>query len=176
MSEIRAYLEDKAATPNEWLRRKPRVTHPAILELVREARQDLGLHYDDDVERFVNERAGDLPAHERHGAGRDPIVVQLGHEVYVARACLRDEEARAALDGLYEDGFAPFEACALEDGDRCEVRFGVLYVGREVADYGDPLEVRVRASASGGRVFLPKGARTNGYAPTALTLVKRAVA
>lgn len=175
MSEIRAYLEDKALTPGEWLRREPRVTHPAILELVREARQGPGVHYDDDVERFVNAKVGDLPAHERHGAGRDRIVEQLGHEVYVARACLKDEEARAALAGFEADGFVPLEGVELADGERCLVRFGTLYSGQEVAVYGDAREARVRVTPA-GRFLLPKGARTQAFATDGLTLVKRTVA
>lgn len=161
--EALAFLETKSLDGREWLRRSPRVTHPTILELVREARES-GLFYDDDTERYCIERIPGLPPHQRHGTERGPLLDQLGHEVYVAKCQLDDEKATAALNEARAEGFAPATEDDLVEGQRYVVRFGTLYVGREVATFGEAHEVRVKRL--GGRMaLLPKGSRTRGFAP-----------
>jgi hypothetical protein len=170
MSAIRTYLQEKAQDSHEWLRREPRETHPEILALVREALEVLapsagGTIYDDDVERYANERAGDLPPHSRHGTeGRDPLVVQLGHEVYIARNIVRDDEARDAEAALLEEGFRPLADVEVRDGDRLTAIFGTVYSGYFVPQYGHRHAVTARMF--GDRLaLLPKGARSRGFDP-----------
>jgi len=173
MSEIRNYLEAKTALgAREWLRREPRETHPEILEHVR-AFQAAGGFYDDDAERYVEEQVGDLPAHRYHGhPERDPLTDQLGHEVYIAKSILRDEAARLKLEAFEADGFAPFDANTVQDGARYSLILGTLYTGRDIPDYGDPVQVRARRE---GTIlgFLPKGARTRGYIIDRPALIRR---
>lgn len=170
MSAVRAYLNEKAATPREWLRREPRTTHPEIQALVREALATLkpspgGTIYDDDVERYVNERVGDLPPHYRHAhPERHALVDQLGHEVYIARQCIRDEEAAAEIVAALDAGYVPLQDADVRDGARYLVRFGTLYTGAAVAVYGEPHEVKARMFGD-TLAFMPKGARTRGFDP-----------
>lgn len=122
MSTIRAYLEETRAREGEkgWLKRDPRATHPEILEAVREFRA-AGGSYDDDAERFVEERAGDLPEHHHHGHDKRhelTLTYTLGHEVYIAKAILSDEENAARLAAALEEGFQP-----LGDDWRQEIRW-----------------------------------------------------
>lgn len=174
MSAIRDYLEAKAAgQPGEWLRREPRTTHPDIQEAVREF-EAAGGTYDDDAERFVEERAGDLPAHGHHGGeDRDPLTVQLGHEVYIARRVLDDLAASEALAALQADGFVPLDESALVDGGRYVICLGTLYSGHRVPVFSRPKEVRAKR-IDAGFMFLPKGARTHGFRPSHTALVKAA--
>ncbi len=181
MSAIRAYLEDKAhhsLGEKEWLRREPQETHPAILTAVREALEEIppsagGTIYDDDVERYVNRAAGDLPPHLIHAhPGRHRLVEQLSHEVYIARKCIRDEESAAALNAALEDGYEPLSFASLEDGERLLIRFGTLYSGYSVPVYAAPRKVRVRLQGTQA-VFLPNGARTRGFVASGPALVKR---
>lgn len=175
MSAIRDYLKAKVALgPNEWLRREPRDTHPEILAAVRKitasAPPDRTL-YDDQVEQYVNDYAGDLPRHLHHGhADRHPLVIQLGHEVYIARKIVTDEENAVRLADLHAEGFVPFADWHCHEGDRCIVRFGTLYSGYSVPVYGKPHEVRVKVF--GGKLaLLPKGARSRGFDPLAASSV-----
>jgi len=164
MSEILNYLTEKVPTPTEWLNRKPRDTHPAILAAVREALAT-GLHYNDDVERHVADVAGDLPL-SSSAVGR-----QLGSEVYLARCILRDETALADQERLLAAGFMPIDDVEICPGGRYEICQGVIYSGYQVPQYSPPQPVR--AHVSGVRIlFLPKGARTKGYAANHLTLIK----
>lgn len=178
-SEIRSYLESKAALPErEWLRREPRGTDPAILAAVREAQATIkpspgGVIYDDDVERYVNELAGDLPAHQHHGSGRDRLLDQLGHEVYIARTILRDEANAEAEAAALAAGYQRLADVELEDGGRYLIRCGTLYSGYEIPVYAAEREVRARRD--GERfIFMPKGARTRGFLPTGPALVRTA--
>lgn len=175
MTTIREYLEDKAAQPErEWVRRKPATTHPEILALVREFVAGGGT-YNDDAERFVEARAGDLPPHQYHGhPARHRLTDQLGSEVYLARSIIRDEAEAATNAALEREGFAPLDPAALIDGARYVVRFARQYVGHSVPQYGRAVEVRAHAKTDGGFMFLPKGARTRGYAATTFqpTLIK----
>lgn len=175
MTAIRDYLEAKAAERSgEWLRREPRATHPEILEAVREF-EAAGGGYDDDAELFIGARAGDLPPHRRHGApDRHRLIVQLGHEIYVARGVLADERASASLAALQADGFVPLDESALVDGGRYVVCLGTLFVGRSVSVYGEPKEVRAKRIEPGRFMLMPKGARTRGFLPTKTALVKAA--
>jgi hypothetical protein len=172
VSEIRDYLELEAQTPGGWLRRKPRATLPAILELVREWEAGGGV-YNDDAERWLNERVGDLPEHERHGTeNRHPLCSQLGSEIYVARCILKDERATLELEAATADGYEPLEAVALEDGARYLARFGTVYSGQDVPAFGEARAVKaVRDGDS--FVLRPKGARTSYFAHVGPTLVKR---
>jgi hypothetical protein len=179
MSEIRTYLEEKAALPErEWLRRETRETHPTILAAVRQALHTIppsrgGVIYDDDVERFVNELAGDLPEHRHHGADRDRLIVQLGHEVYIARSLIRDEENAALEAEALEAGYARLADVELADGGRYLIRLGTLYSGYDVPVYA--AERAVRAVRDGERfVFMPKGARTRGFIASGPALVRAA--
>ena len=144
---VSAYLEEKAETPREWLRREPHETHPEILKLVRDAIGD-GLHYDLDVLERVRETA-DLAT--------GPLVAQLAHEVYIARGVIRDQEADAALEALKANGYERFGDRGLEPGTRCTLRVGTVYVGRRVADYGRPIQVRAKRKPGGGIGFVRKG-------------------
>jgi len=175
MSEIRTYLEAKAALPEgEWLRREPRGTHPEIKQLVAEFRASGGF-YDDDAERFVNEKAGDLPPHERHGSERDRLLKQLGNEVYLAKGELRDDVAAATLAGLVEQGFEPLDQDTITEGGRYLLCIGTLYCGQTVPSYSEPVLVRARHYPPSGRfVFLPKGARTRALIVNGPALVKAA--
>lgn len=169
MQDALSFIEEKATMPKEWLRREPRETHPAILALVREAKTDADLFYDDDVERYVNERIPGMPPHERHGE-RDPLVAQLGHEVYVAKSQLSDEKNAHYLASYLAEGYTERTAERL-DGERYTVRFGTVYVGQTVPQYGEPCPVR--AKLSGGRiVLLPKGSRSKAYMHTGPILVR----
>lgn len=169
MSEIRAYLEEKAALPpHEWLRREPRETHPAIHAAVRaciEAAPRGRTVYDEDAERYVHAAAGDLPPYFRHAhPERDRLVDQLGHEVYIARKCLQDEEATAEIMAALDAGYVPLQDAEIRDGRRYLVRFGTLYSGYAVAQYGKPRELKARFF-DGRLAFMPKGARTHGFDP-----------
>lgn len=177
-SEIRTYLEEKAALgEREWLRREPQETHPAILAAVRYV---IDIHpsdrtvYDDDVEREVNGLAGDMPPHLHHGhPDRGPLVKQLGHEVYIARKTLRDEESAAEARVAAEDGFMRLdeEDVELVEGGRYIIRLGILYSGYDEPVYGK--ERPVKAVKDRGRfVFLPKGARTRYFVPSGPALIK----
>lgn len=171
MSAVRTYLEEKSGEPpKEWLRREPRTTHPEILEAVRDF-EAAGGFYDDDAERFVNERAGDLPPHEHHGADRHPLIEQLGHEVYIAKGCLKDERAQADIDASIADGFTMLSGEQLEEGQRYIVRLGTLYCGQEMPTFGEPREVRVK-----GKLLLPRGARTQGYSASRTVLAQKVAA
>lgn len=174
MSAIRDYLEATAAElPGEWLRREPRTTHIDILEAVREFVAGGGF-YDDDAERFVNERAGDLPPHRRHGdPDRHRLIVQLGHEVYIAKSVLDDERSAEKLAVLHADGFALLNEAEIEDGGRYVLRLGVTYSGRGVPTFGEPREVRALRDELGW-FFLPKGARTRGFRASGPALIKAA--
>jgi hypothetical protein len=174
MSEIREYLEEKAAlAENEWLRREPRTTHAAILDAVR-AFEAGGGTYNDDAERYVEEVAGDLPEHYHHAhEKRHRLTDQLGSEVYIAKGILRDEEATAKTEERAASGFEAvrLDGYEFKDGGRYEVSFGTLYVGRSEVSYGEAREVR--AVRSGERfVLLPKRARTRGYAASGLALIR----
>lgn len=173
MSDIRAYLEEKAALPErEWLRRDPPVTHPAIMQAVRDALAS-GLHYDDDVERYVDRQAGDLPPYFCHGhEKRDRLTYQLGREVYLARKIVRDEESAAARDALLADGFVDADAYTFREGGRVIACLGTLYSGYTVPVYNQPVEGRSIALDNGRWALIPKGRRTRGYAIAAPALVK----
>lgn len=173
MSEVREYLTEKSAEPREWLRRDPSTTHPEILQLVRECIEGGGF-YDDDVERFVTERVGDLPEHQRHGTDcRHALIVQLGHEVYIARRCLDDEKARAFESDALAEGFVPFDADAIQDGARYEVRFGTIYSGHTAPLYSQTYRVRARRNGDDW-LLLPPGARSRGFVPSGPTLIREA--
>lgn len=175
MSTIREYLEEKAALePREWMRREPRTTHPEILEIVREWEANDG-SYDDDAEQLVNERAGDLPAHRHHGTDRDPLCDQLGHEVYVARRILDDEEASAQVEALRAEGYVSIDEVEIEDGAKYIVRSGTQYSGHAVPVFGDPREMRA-IKADFGWMFLPKGARSRGYRISTPAMIKASAA
>lgn len=174
MSAIRAYLEEKAALPpGEWLRREPRETLPEIADAVRAAVSSLAAGrrpnatvYDDEVEVYVERAAGDLPEHRYHGhPDRHPLTVQLGHECYLARCALRDEENGAALAAALADGWAQLDYAVVEDGKRYQVRRGTLYSGYRVPVYGSPGDVTARA-LDGSFVFVPKRARNGFRLPT----------
>lgn len=174
VSEIREYLEAKAAArEGEWLRRRPKTTHPLILAAVRES----GALYNDDVERAVEAAAGDLPEHYYHGhEKRHRLTKQLGHEVYIARGILDDEAAQARADEHAAAGFVSLDEFEVREGGRYIVRFGTRYVGRSEPEYGEEKTVTARRNPATGRfVFLPKGARTRGFVPTGPALIKEAV-
>lgn len=174
MSTIRDYLETKAAEhPKEWLRRKPCTTHPDILALVREF-ESAGGTYDDAAERFVEERAGDLPEHHHHGhEDRHALTYQLGHEVYLARLILDDEAHAEHLAALQAEGFALLDDVEIEAGSHYVLRLGVTYSGHEVPSFGEPHEVQAVRDATGW-IFLPKGARTRGFKAHGPALIKAA--
>jgi hypothetical protein len=168
MSEIRTYLEEKAQTPNEWLRREPRTTHPAILAAVRECPDT----NNDATERFIEKRVGDLPEHRHHGhEKRDALTNQLGHEVYLARCLMHDEEAAAREAEAVAEGFAPLESVELVDGVRYEVRLGTRYSGQSVPNYAGAVQVRAKIH-QGYIVFFPKGARSRYFVPSNPSLVR----
>lgn len=153
--DVVAFLAEKAESPREWLRREPRETHPAIVEAVRVAHAG-GFTYDDAVVRRCEESL-EVPA---------GLLEQLGHEVYVAKGQLHDEEARAALEALKAEGYEPLDEARLEPGVRYLVRCGTLYVGRSVANYGGAFPVRAER-APGGHVGLKrKGGRVFVHVPT----------
>lgn len=105
----REYLQEKLALGGrEWLRRDPRVTHPDILGAVRRA-QASGLFYDLDVLEFATEDLG-IP--------KGPLVAQLAHEVYIAKGCLRDEDARIRMAAALSEGFVRLEDAVVEEGGR----------------------------------------------------------
>jgi hypothetical protein len=174
-SEIRAYLESRLEDegPKGWLRRDPKTTHPAILALVRDFEESGGV-FNEDAERYVEAAAGDLPKHYHHGhESRDPITYQLGHEVYLARGILKDEALRIEREAAYLAGYKPLEPATLQEGQRYLVRFGTQYVGQSETQYGKPKEMRVKVY-DGRPMFLPKGARTNGYRAQTPALVRPA--
>ena len=177
MSVIREYLEEKLALgEKEWLRRDPLDTHPAILSAVCAATDPDGkaLFYNDEVEQFVEECAGDLPPHRYHAhPDRHPLTYQLGHEVYIARIILREEEATADIIRALDDGFVPIADAKIVEGKCYLIRFGTLYSGYSVAQYGQPREVRAKSDGH-SIVFLKKGAQTNGYRWPDHALVKEA--
>ncbi len=156
--DVFAYLDEKELDPKEWLRREPRSTHPDILGLVRSMLAD-GLHYDSDLLRHAAEALG--VEETRH----------LGSEIYVARGIIRDEEAATKMDQALEDGYAPLSFADLTVGTRYAVRFGTVYAGRTVPEYGDPVPVRA-ASDQGRVVLMPKGAKTRYIMPSGPALVK----
>ncbi len=167
MSDVRDYLTEKAAQgEKEWLRREPRTTHPEVLRLVREATidEDARTVYDDDVERAVNEAVGDLPPHERHGADRNPLVRQLGHEVYIARTICRDERSRERNADLRREGYLPIGEAEPTAGERYMLRGGTLYSGYSVPVFGRARPVKlVRHGERWG--YVEKRKRTAYYVP-----------
>lgn len=163
MSVVRDYLAETREREGEkgWLRREPRATHPEILALVREAVTTAGLFYDYDVNAYVNEKVADLAPHEGHPP-RDPLVAQLGHEVYIARGALADEARRERIAALRGEGYRGLYECAVADGEHVTIRIGTVYVGSEVPDYGQAFEAR--AVVKDGQVeFAPKGTRVQRY-------------
>lgn len=171
VSEIRGYLEQRLALGRRG-RRELEGTHVAIVEAVREALAS-GLSYDDDVERFVNARAGDLPEHRYHGhPERHELGRQLATEVYIAKCMLSDERAAGRLAELTADGYRPVADVELAEGDRYVVRAGTRYVGRAVAEYGKPLQARVVRFRGLGLKLVPKGGRSRYLLTDDLTLVR----
>lgn len=167
-STIRAYLEETRAREGDkgWLRREPPETLPEILELVREFRAGGG-SYDDEAERFVEERAGDLPEHYHHSDDRrHDLTKQLGHECYIAKHQLDDEKNRAALAAALEQGFRPLAETELEPEKRYTVRAGTCYCGSTVPTFGAPRLVRTKTAPSGRVGFVLKGARNFVHIPT----------
>ncbi len=163
MSAIRGYLEEKAALPEkEWLRREPRSTHPDILEAVRTFRMAGGT-YDADAERFVCHIAGDLPEWTRHGTeNRDRLILQLGHEAYIAKEMLADEQSRRRAAELRAEGFVALHEA--REGKVYDVLSAVTYCGQLEPSYGKPRRGRcVGFAANGSPIFLPPRARTNGF-------------
>lgn len=174
MSDIRTYLEEKAALPeNEWLRREPRATHPEIQRLVDEfVGGCTGIPYDDDTERYVEAAVGDLPEHEYHGHdNRHRLTYQLGRECYIAKHVLRDREAAEALAQAQAEGFVLLKDADVHAGERYLLRLGVLYSGRDVPDFGEVKSVRA-VEYKDRIIFLPKGARTRGFVPSGPALIK----
>jgi hypothetical protein len=147
--------------PKSFAERMREPLSPTTIALVREAKGK-GLFYDDDVVAYVAREAG------------WEVTRELGTECYRAKNFLRDEEAQIKQDAYFSEGYEPLgEFGEIKDGSRYVVRFGTVYVGREVPDYGLPKEVR--ASVSNGRVvLLPKGSRTKGYAPSTSMLIRHA--
>jgi hypothetical protein len=172
MSEIRTYL--KQVDRNSLLRSGG--THPAIIELVR-AFEAGGGTYDEDAEQYVEAACGDLPPHQYHGhPERDEMTYTLGTAVYNAKKYLRDETARARLNALTAQGFAPLEGATIIDGGRYLLSMGTLYVGREQATYRDPMSVRAVTAPGHPPYFLPPRARTRGFNVAGPALVKEVTA
>lgn len=165
MTEVREFLEEKAALGDrEWLR-SGRTTHPRIIELVREYRE-IGYGTDDEAERFVEAEVGDLPTHRHHGdPHRHPLTIQLGHEVYLAKGILRDEELAEEEQRALAAGFVRLEdldGLAIDGTTRYTVRFGTQYVGQNQISWGREHPVRVVVES--GRIgVIPKGARNPRY-------------
>lgn len=167
MSEIRTYLEQKAALPeNEWLKREPRSTLPAILDEVRAYRARVGsrVAYNDDAEQAVERLAGDLPEHRYHAhPERHRLTDQLGSEVYIAQCICHDEQNAARAEELRADGFVPLEQVE-EVGKVYDVAPGIVYSGYELPSYGKVHErCRFAGRQNGRPVFLRPRARTNGF-------------
>lgn len=178
MSEIRAYLEDVRAMEgdNGWLKRE-RTTHPLILATVRAFRKEAAaarrVAYNDDVERRVEELAGDLPEHHYHAhPDRDPLTQQLGHEVYIAQCICRDEDNLERAVSLRLQGFAGLDGAT--PGRIYDVAGATLYSGYSEPTYGAVRERcrLVRFEPDGAGVFLPPRARTNGFVVQKRSLVK----
>lgn len=171
MSDVRDYLETHAGALGAL--RRSHETHPAILALVREFEAGGGF-YDDDAERFIETRIGDLPEHRYHGhPERDPLTDALATAIYNAKLSLRDEAASERLAALLAEGYVPLAEATIEEGARYDLRFGMLYCGRSVPDY-PPEAWRVRAKRDGERFFfLPHRARTHGFAwPSGPALIR----
>jgi hypothetical protein len=145
MSEIRDYLYAKACLPEgEWLRREPRTTHPAILAAVRAAKAE-GLFYDDDIERYVETVAGDLPDHHPHGhESRNILTYQLGHEVYLAKGVIGDEQKLAEIEAAKTMGFTPVDQTEIQAGTFYLVRLGTLFSGDSVPTLQEPRRMKAR--------------------------------
>jgi hypothetical protein len=153
---VREYLEERLTLEGDkgWTRRDPRTTHPEILEAVRRF-QASGGRYDADAEAFVSEQLGELPG---------PELRQLGHECYIAKTILRDEERAAELEELRAQGFRLLgEELELEEGKRYTVRVGTVYCGQEVPAFSAPFRVSGKAKPGGGVGPVRKGCRTFVY-------------
>lgn len=175
-SPIRRYLETMLEHEGRggWTRRKPYVTSPLILELVREYKATTTRPNNDEAERFLEERIGDMPEHYHHGHdNRHELTYQLGSEIYIAGQILDDEAARLRLIDLLDQGFRPLDTSELVEGQKYTVRSGVRYGGRDVPDYSrKDIPARAVMAHTGRWAFLPKGKRTHGFMAESPMLIR----